>query len=127
MSDWSDKFKLGKSAFIKKDLRLLPLTESEFDVDFFFDHESSSKNQERWIGLVIEREFGGLLAMEDVTLPPPTVNDLANQTVATFVDTKLGSSHLLHRVMQRVHLAAVFYGSPRGHCHSALVPRRMSS
>ena len=28
--------------------------------------------------MVIEREFGGLLAMEDVPLPPPTVNDLAN-------------------------------------------------
>jgi hypothetical protein len=28
MSDWIDKFKLGKSAFIKRDLRLLPLTEA---------------------------------------------------------------------------------------------------
>jgi hypothetical protein len=78
MREWSDKFKLGKSAFVKRDLRLLPLAEAEFDADFFFDHESSSKRQERWIGLVIEREFGGVLAMEDVRLPPPTVNDLAN-------------------------------------------------
>ena len=78
MREWSDKFKLGKSAFIKRDLRPLPLTEAEFDADFFIDRESSSKDQERWMGVVIEREFGGLLAMEDVTLPPPTVNDLAN-------------------------------------------------
>ena len=28
--------------------------------------------------MVIEREYGGVLAMEDVKLPPPTVNDLAN-------------------------------------------------
>ena len=35
MRDWSDKFKLGKSAFVKRDLRLLPLTEAEFDADFF--------------------------------------------------------------------------------------------
>jgi len=76
--EWSDRFKLGKSAFAKRDLRLLPLTEAEFDADFFFDRESSSKDQEFWIGLIIRREFGGLLAMEDVKLPPPTVNDLAN-------------------------------------------------
>jgi len=78
MSDWSDKFKLGKSAFIKRDLRLLPLTATEFEADFFFDRESSGKDQERWMGMVIEREVGGLLAMKDVQLPPPTVNDLAN-------------------------------------------------
>lgn len=78
MREWCDKFKLGKSAFIKRDLRLLPQTEGELDVDFFFDCESSSKNQERWIGMAIEREFGGVLAMKDVRLPPPTVNDLAN-------------------------------------------------
>lgn len=78
MREWSDKFKLGKSAFVKRDLRLLPLTEAEFEVDFFFDRESSSEDRESWIGMVIEREFGGLLAMEDVKLPPPTVNDLAN-------------------------------------------------
>ena len=78
MRKWSDNFKLGKSAFIKRELRLLPLTEAEFDADFFFDRESSNKDQERWMGMVIEREFGGVLAVEDVQLPPPTVNDLAN-------------------------------------------------
>ena len=59
MSDWIDKFKLGKSAFIKRDLRLLPLTEAEFEADFFLDRESSSKRKEHWLGMVIEREFGG--------------------------------------------------------------------
>ncbi len=78
MREWSDKFKLGKSAFVKRDLRLLPLTEAEFDADFFFERESPSKDKERWMGLVIERELAGVLAMEDVKLPPPTVNDLAN-------------------------------------------------
>ena len=77
MSDWIDKFRLGKSAFIKRDLRLLPLTEAEFEADFFLDRESSSKRKEHWLGMVIEREFGAVLAMEDVQLPPPTVNDLA--------------------------------------------------
>jgi hypothetical protein len=28
--------------------------------------------------MVIEREFGGVLAMKEVQLPPPTVNDLAS-------------------------------------------------
>ena len=77
MREWCDKFKLGKSAFVKRDLRTLPLTEAEFDADFFFDRESSSKDQERWIGILVEREFGALLAMEDVQFPPPTVNGLA--------------------------------------------------
>ena len=54
MREWCDKFKLGKSAFVKRDLRLLPQTEGEFDVDFFFDCESSSKDQERWVGMAIE-------------------------------------------------------------------------
>ena len=49
MSDWIDKFRLGKSAFIKRDLRLLPLTEAEFEVDFFVDRESSSKRKEHWL------------------------------------------------------------------------------
>jgi hypothetical protein len=29
------------------------------------------------MGMVVEREFGGRLAMEDVRMPPPTVNYLA--------------------------------------------------
>jgi hypothetical protein len=78
MWEWSDKLKLGKSsAFVKKDLRPLPLTNAEFEADFFLDQESSTKRQERWMGMVIEREFGGVLAFKDVRLPPPTVNDLA--------------------------------------------------
>ena len=78
MWEWSDKLKLGKSsAFVKRDLRLLPLTEAEFEADFFLDPAFSTKRQEAWMGMVVEREFGGLLAMEDVRLPPPTVNDLA--------------------------------------------------
>jgi hypothetical protein len=30
------------------------------------------------MGMVIEREFGSVLAMEDVRFPPPTVNNLAD-------------------------------------------------
>jgi len=80
MWEWSDKLKLGKSssAFVKKELRPLPLTNAEFEADFFLDPEFSTKRQERWLGIVIERESGGVLAMEDVQLPPPTVNGLAN-------------------------------------------------
>jgi hypothetical protein len=80
MWEWSDKLKLGKSssAFVKKDLRPLPLTEVEFEADFFLSLESASKRQEVWMGMVIERTFGGVLAMEDVPSPPPTVNNLAN-------------------------------------------------
>jgi len=78
MWQWNDKLKLGKSsAFVKRDIRSLPLTEAEFEADFFFEPRFSSKRQERWMGMVIEREFGGVLAMEDVRLPPPTVNVLA--------------------------------------------------
>ena len=80
MWEWNDKLKLGKSssAFVKKDLRLLSLTEVEFEADFFLGPETSRKRQERWMGMVIEREFGGVLAMDEVELPPPTVNNLAN-------------------------------------------------
>jgi len=64
--EWSDKLKLGKaSAFVKRDIRSLPLTEAEFEADFFLDSEHSTKRQEVWMGMVVEREFGGLLAMED--------------------------------------------------------------
>jgi len=80
MWEWSDKLKLGtsSSAFVKNKLRTLPLTEAQFEADFFLDPESSNKRQALWKGLVIEREFGALLAMDTVWLPPPTVNDLAN-------------------------------------------------
>ena len=76
MWEWSDKLKVGR-AFVKRDLRVLPLTDAEFEADFFLDPVFSTKRQEHWKGMVIEREFGGVLAMEDVRLPPPTVNCLA--------------------------------------------------
>ena len=76
--NWSDRLKLGKSsAFVKTALRRLPLTEAACEADFFFDTASSSRHRERWLGMVIDREFGYALAMEDVHFPPPTVNDLA--------------------------------------------------
>ena len=75
---WSEHLKLGKgSAFVKRDLRRLPLTDAEFEADFFLDRGFSAKRRKAWMGMVIEREFGALLAMEDVRLPPPAVNDLA--------------------------------------------------
>jgi len=78
MWPWDENLKLGKgSAFVKRDLRLLPLADAEFEADFFLDREFSTKRREAWKGMVIEREFGALLAMEDVQWPPPTVNDLA--------------------------------------------------
>ena len=78
MWEWCDHLRLGKSSvFVKKDLRPLPLTDAEFEADFFLDRVYSTKRQERWKGMLIDREFGGLLALEDVQLPPPTVNNLA--------------------------------------------------
>ena len=74
----SDKLKLGKSsAFVKKNLRTLRLTDAEFEADFFFDHRFSEKDGDVWIGVVVERELGAVLALEDVRFRPPTVNDLA--------------------------------------------------
>jgi len=71
--------KLGKSSpFVKRDIRSLPLTDAECEADFFLDPVRSTQCQEHWKGMVIEREFGALLAMEDVRLPPPTVNHLAS-------------------------------------------------
>jgi len=80
MWEWSDTLKLGKSssAFVKKNLRPLPLIDDEFEADFFCDFVSSGKDDDSWMGMVIEREHGSLLATEDVRLPPPTVNNLAN-------------------------------------------------
>jgi len=78
MWEWHDKLKLGKSAlFVKRELRILPLTDAEFEADFFLDPVFSTRRQEHWKGMVVEREYRGLLAMEDVQLPPPTVNSLA--------------------------------------------------
>lgn len=79
MWQWGDKLKLGtsSSAFVKKKLRPLPLTDAEFEADFFLDRGFSTKRREMWMGMVIERESGGVMAMEDVQLPPPTVNSLA--------------------------------------------------
>lgn len=75
---WGDKLKLGKSsAFIKRDIRSLPLTDAEFEADFFLDPVFSTKRQSQWQGMVIERESGVVLAMDEVRLPPPTVNCLA--------------------------------------------------
>ena len=73
-----EHLKLGKSsAFVKRDLRQLPLTGAEFEADFFLDRRFSTARREVWEGMVIERECGALLAMEQAEWPPPTVNDLA--------------------------------------------------
>ncbi len=78
MQYWNDQLKLGKgSSFIKRDLRLLPLTEAEFEVDFFLAPNNTGR-QELWMGMVITRGFDDVLAMDDVQFPPPTVNNLAN-------------------------------------------------
>ena len=80
MWDWCDKLKLGtsSSAFVKRDIRSLPQTEAEFEADFFLEPEFSTEGEEAWTGAVIEQEYGFVLALEDVRLPPPTVNCLAN-------------------------------------------------
>lgn len=73
----SEKLKLGKgTAFIKSKLRRLPLSDAEFEADFWLDPAFSTERREVWTGIVIERKFGALLAKEDVEWPP-TVNDLA--------------------------------------------------
>ncbi len=77
--EWGDQLKLGKSsAFVKRNLRRLPSTAAAFEADFFLDIASSRKRSERWMGMVVEREFGGVPATEDVRLGRPTVNDLAS-------------------------------------------------
>jgi hypothetical protein len=74
---WDENLKLGKgAAFVKRDLRCLPLTDAEFEADFWLDPTMSTRLRDRWVGAVFEREFGALLAIEDVDWPP-TVNDLA--------------------------------------------------
>ncbi len=80
MWEWCDKLKLGtsSSAFVKREIRALPQTEAEFEADFFLDPTFSTEGEETWTGAVIERDHGAVLALEDVRLPPPTVNCLAN-------------------------------------------------
>ena len=80
MWDWCDELKLNTSscAFVKRDIRSLPLTDAEVEADFFLHPRFSTTRQERWAGMVIQREDGALLAAEEVPLPPPTVNSLAN-------------------------------------------------
>ena len=80
MWDWCDELKLNASscAFVKRDIRSLPLTDAEVEADFFLDPKYSTKRKERWVGSVIQREGGAMLALEEVPLPPPTVNGLAN-------------------------------------------------
>lgn len=74
----SDNLKLGKSSgFVKKRLRTLRPTDAEFEADFFFDRRFSEKDGDVWIGIVVERELGAVLALENVRFRQPTVNDLA--------------------------------------------------
>ena len=73
----SEKLKLGKGDGVRQErLRRLPLSDGEFEADFWLDPAFSTQRREVWTGMVIEREFGALLAMGDVERPP-TVNDLA--------------------------------------------------
>ena len=62
MWPWDEHLKLGKTtAFVKRDLRLLPLTDAESEADSFLDRKSSTKRREAWVGMAVEREFGALL------------------------------------------------------------------
>jgi hypothetical protein len=79
MWEWSDKLKLDKSsAFVKRDIRSLPQTDAEFEADFFHDPKHSTERQEHWVGIAVQREDGSVLAVEEVPMPPPTVNGLAS-------------------------------------------------
>ncbi len=96
MWEWCDKLKLGKSsAFTKRDIRSLPQTEAEFEADFFLDPESQA-----WTGAVIEREQGAVLALEDVQLPPPTVNYLATLLAHAMLRPQCGD----HQRPRTIHL-----------------------
>ena len=58
-----EHLKLGKTpVFVKRDLRVLPLTDVEFEADFFLDRTFSTKRREAWSGILVERESGDLLA-----------------------------------------------------------------
>ena len=51
MWEWSDKLKLGKAGgFVKRKFAGLPLTDAEFEADFFLDPVFSTKRQERLEG-----------------------------------------------------------------------------
>jgi len=80
MWDWCDELKLNTSscAFVKRDIRSLPVADAEVEADFFLDPKYSTKRKQRWVGSVIQREAGAVLAVDEVLLPPPTVNSLAN-------------------------------------------------
>ena len=54
MLAWTDKLKLGKgSAFVKRDLRVLPLTDADFEADFFLVSVFSNKLQGHWQGMAL--------------------------------------------------------------------------
>ena len=92
MWDWCDELKLNTSscAFVKRDIRSLPPTEAEFEADFFLDPKYSTKRKERWVGSVVQREDGAVLAVEEVPLPPPTVNSLANLLAHAMLRPRFG-------------------------------------
>ncbi len=100
-----EHLKLGKgSPFVKKNLRLLPVTDAEFEADFFFERRFSEEDWEVWIGIVTERELGAVLALTDVQFRPPTVNDLAAllahamfRPLAEWDRQRPGTVHLRHR------------------------------
>jgi len=92
--EWGDQLKLGKSsAFVKRNLRRLPSTEAAFEADFFLDATSARKRFQRWMGIVVEREFGGVPAMEEARLGPPTVNDLASLLAHAMLRPSSGEDH----------------------------------
>jgi hypothetical protein len=72
-----ENLRLGKgAAFVKTKLRRLPLTDAEFEADFWPRPGRSNRRRKAWIGACLDRAFGAVLAMADVERPP-TVNDLA--------------------------------------------------
>ena len=59
---WDENLKLGKgAAFVKRDLRCLPLMNAAFEADFWLDPTMSTKLRDRWVGAVFERDCGALL------------------------------------------------------------------
>lgn len=72
------KLKLGKGAgaFIKRRLLWLPQVDVERDADFCPLPEYL-EGRSLWLGMVVSRHEGLILAQEIIE-QPPTVNDLAN-------------------------------------------------